>query len=324
MEKQPNTRFDNEELSHLDHEDLQLLDELVKQATAESTRSEQKYQWTKYERFCAARGQEALPSPPQRVAAFLSACCDEGSAASSLRSYRSSIAAKHRYAELDNPCDDKKVVKALKALCKRAAKCNGRRHQAAGLTAARFEQIRATAYNRRPHASGFERKVDATRRADVDIALIGLMRDALLRRCEAARAAWEDIEEMSDGSGVLTIPWDKTNQDGADIRVGYISEQTMQYLKRIRPPMFATGPIFGLSARAVGGRITAAGVAAGIEVRLTGHSCRVGMAQDLTASGVEMPALLQAARWTDPKSAARYIAALDAQRGAVAGYYQGI
>lgn len=114
MEKQPNTRFDNEELSHLDHEDLQLLDELVKQATAESTRSEQKYQWTKYERFCAARGQEALPSPPQRVAAFLSACCEEGSAASSLRSYRSSIAAKHRDAELDNPCDDKKVVKALR------------------------------------------------------------------------------------------------------------------------------------------------------------------------------------------------------------------
>ena len=265
MEKRPNTRFDDAELSHQDYEDLQLLDELAKEATAESTRSEQKYQWNKYERFCAARGQEALPSPPHRVVAFLSACCDEGSAASSLRSYRSSIAAKHRDAELDNPCDDRKVAKALKSLCKRAARCNGRRHQAAGLTAERFERIRATAYNRRPHASGFERKADATRRANVDIALIGLMRDSLLRRCEAARAAWEDIEEMSDGSGVLTIPWDKTNQDGAEIQVGYISAQTMQYLKRIRPPMFATGPIFGLSARAVGGRITAAGVAAGIE-----------------------------------------------------------
>ena len=67
MEKQPNTQFDNAELSHQDQEDLQVLDELAKEATAESTRSEQKYQWNKYERFCAACGQEALPSPPQSV-----------------------------------------------------------------------------------------------------------------------------------------------------------------------------------------------------------------------------------------------------------------
>lgn len=199
--------------------------------------------------------------------------------------------------------------KILKALCERAARSNGRRHQAAGLTAERFERIRASAYNRRPHASGFKRKADATRRANADIALIGLMRDSLLRRSEAARATWEDIEEMSDGSGVLTIPWDKTNQDGSEIQVGYISAQTMQYLKRIRPPLLASSSIFGLSAGAIGARITAAGIAAGIEVRLTGHRCRVGMAQDLTASGVEMPALLQAARWKHPISAERYIAA---------------
>ena len=71
MEKQPNTPFENAELSLQDQEDLQVFDELAEKATAESTRSEQKYQWSKYERFCTARGQEALPAPPQRVLAFL-------------------------------------------------------------------------------------------------------------------------------------------------------------------------------------------------------------------------------------------------------------
>ena len=46
--------------------------------------------------------------------------------------------------------------------------------------------------NRQPGASGFERKVDALRRGNVDSAVTGLMRDGLLPRCEAAGAAGEE------------------------------------------------------------------------------------------------------------------------------------
>ena len=50
--------------------------------------------------------------------------------------------------------------------------------------------------------------------------------------------------------------------------------------------------------------------------------CRVGMAQDLVKSGVELPALMTAGRWKSAKVPARYTERQAAGRGAVARYYQ--
>ena len=55
----------------------------------------------------------------------------------------------------------------------------------------------------------------------------------------------------------------------------------------------------------------------------TGHSGRVGMAQDLVASGVELPELMTAGRWKTSRMPARYTERQAAGRGAVAKYYQG-
>ena len=49
---------------------------------------------------------------------------------------------------------------------------------------------------------------------------------------------------------------------------------------------------------------------------------RVGTAQDLTATGVELPALMTAGRWKSSKMPARYTERQAADRGAVARYYQ--
>ena len=48
---------------------------------------------------------------------------------------------------------------------------------------------------------------------------------------------------------------------------------------------------------------------------------RVGMAQDLAAAGVELPALMVAGRWQSPRMPARYTARPAAGRGAVPRYY---
>jgi hypothetical protein len=47
---------------------------------------------------------------------------------------------------------------------------------------------------------------------------------------------------------------------------------------------------------------------------VSGHSARVGMAQDLVARGADLPAVMQAGRWAMP---ARYAERLLAGRGAV-------
>jgi hypothetical protein len=62
---------------------------------------------------------------------------------------------------------------------------------------------------------------------------------------------------------------------------------------------------------------------ADIDASLTGHSLRVGMAQDLTAAGFELSGIMQAGRWKSPEMPARYSARLSAKSGAVAGYYAG-
>ncbi|MYH71138.1 MAG: tyrosine-type recombinase/integrase, partial [Acidimicrobiia bacterium] len=51
----------------------------------------------------------------------------------------------------------------------------------------------------------------------------------------------------------------------------------------------------------------AAARAAGIDpTRISTHSPRVGMAQDLVAWAIDMPGLMQAGRWKTPTTAARY------------------
>ena len=81
--------------------------------------------------------------------------------------------------------------------------------------------------------------------------------------------------------------------------------------------------VFGLSASPIGRRVNATAEAVGLGDGFTGHSGRVGMAQDLAAAGVELPTLMTAGRWKSSKMPARYTERQAAGRGAVARYYQG-
>jgi site-specific recombinase XerD len=62
---------------------------------------------------------------------------------------------------------------------------------------------------------------------------------------------------------------------------------------------------------------------AGIEAEhMSGHSCRVGMAQDLVAAGAELRAVMQVGRWKSTAMPARYAERLHASRNAVARYHE--
>ena len=62
--------------------------------------------------------------------------------------------------------------------------------------------------------------------------------------------------------------------------------------------------VFGLSPSQIHRRVNAA--AAGLGKRFRGHSMRVGMAQDLSAAGGELPELMTAGRWESPAMPAKY------------------
>ena len=54
---------------------------------------------------------------------------------------------------------------------------------------------------------------------------------------------------------------------------------------------------------------------------ISGNSARLGLAQDLTAGGEDLPALTQAGRWKTPRMPARYIEEQAAKQSAVASFY---
>jgi hypothetical protein len=63
---------------------------------------------------------------------------------------------------------------------------------------------------------------------------------------------------------------------------------------------------------------TAAGAAADEAGRISGHSSRVGAAQDMARHGLELPAIMQSGGWKTATMVARYTARLDARRSGAA------
>ena len=186
--------------------------------------------------------------------------------------------------------------------------------QVQALTEDAFALIRKTASNRRPKGGGLETVDAARQRGDKLIALIGMMRDGLLKSSEAAAVKWEDLTQIADGSGRLPIPFSKTGRTD----IVYISPSTMAVLDRIKPTV-ARGSIFELSAGSVSRRITVAARAAGLGEGYTGRSCRVGMITDLVATEVYLPDLHRDGRWGVPKMIGSF---KPVQEGAVARYYR--
>ena len=231
------------------------------------------------------------------------------------------ISKAYELAGLQDITKDTKVREALKSHKSRTVRAGIRVRQAEALTAESMAAIRATALYPRRGRGGMETEEQACRRGLVDIALIGLMRDCLLRRSEAAEVRWSHITVDLDGTGRLFVGVSKTDQEGKGTLL-FISSQTMSDLHAIRPEVADDQLVFGLHPKSIGRRIAAAARAAGESGAFSGHSARVGMARDLARAGEELPSLMTAGRWKGPEMVARYIAHERAARGAVARYHR--
>ena len=117
----------------------------------------------------------------------------------------------------------------------------------------------------------------------------------------------------------------KTDQ-ASEGSVLYMGPAAVAALLAIRPQeaVIDSGTsVFGLSASQISRRIKAVTKMAGLGDGFSARSPRVGMAQDLSAAGAELPELMTAGRWESPTMPARYTQAQSAGRGAVAQYYRG-
>ena len=265
--------------------------------------------------WCAERGLSPLPARAGTVVAYIEAMTPVRASAT-VRRYVWSIATVHKVAGKRSPLEDAAVQRALKRMHRK----NGiRQSQVRGLT---WPLVR-----RLLDAAG-DRLIDVRNRAMLAVAY-----DAMLRRSELVSLQVIDMTIDRDGSASLLVRRAKNDAEGGGAML-YLHRDTV---KLVRAWLGASGIDAGRLFRSVakegivGERLDEsqvpriyramaerAGLPAPIVQRISGHSPRVGAAQDMIASGIGIPAIMQAGRWKSASMVQRYGERLLAKRNGAA------
>ena len=268
-----------------------------------------------YARWCAEHGERALPARAETVAAFVDAL-SETRAASTVRRYVTSIA----IAQRAMGCAKTTASPLVQLALKRMHRAKGRRQgQAQGLTWPLRERL--------VEAAG-ERLIDARNRA-----LLAVAYDAMLRRAELVAVQVQDLLEGTKGDATLLVRRSKTDGEGRG-EVAYIAPDTVALVRTwLARSGITAGRLFRSVRKAgtIGERLDAsqvprifkamahrAGLPETLVEGLSGHSARVGAAQDMVAADIELPLIMQAGRWKTTAMVSRYGERLLARRSGAA------
>lgn len=258
-----------------------------------------------------SRGEPLLPASPDTVAAFIADDARVSSSAT-LRRRLASIRKLHRLLRLPNPVDDEVVSIALR----RALRAKRRRpKQALDLNADLRRQL-----------------IDACPADSLhglrDRALIAVGYDSLCRRSELVGLLIEDLRPLPDGGARILVGRAKTDPFG-DGRWAHLSPPTMEHLRAwLAAAAITDGPLLRpVVAGRVGiaGKVGAApmnpvavnrtlktaarraGLSEDIAAGLSGHSMRIGAAQDLMRAGRDLLHIMTAGGWTSPTVVGGYV-----------------
>lgn len=257
-----------------------------------------------FDGWCIANNLCSLPATPDTLAAFIAAQAPE-LAANTLRRRLSGIRKVHRLFHFQNPADDEDVQIAMR----RALRSRTRRpRQALGLTKELRDQLAAACGN------------DLASLRDRALIMVGY--DTMCRRSELAALRIEDLTPLSDGSMLALIRRAKNDPFG-DGRDGFVSAASADTLKawlnaakisegwlfrRVNPGWAGADALHPHSiGRMLKQRATAAGLPVEIASRLSGHSMRVGAAQDMAANGANILPIMRSGGWKSVNVVARYV-----------------
>lgn len=264
-----------------------------------------------FDSWCIANNLCSLPASPGTLAAFIAAQAPE-LAANTLRRRLAGIRKVHRLFHLQNPTDNEEVLIAMR----RALRSKTRRpRQALGLTKELRDQLVAACGD---DLAGLR-----------DRALIMVGYDTMCRRSELAALRVEDLTSLDDGSMLALIRRAKNDPFG-DVRDGFVSATAGAALKVwLEAGSISEGWLFrrvhagragsdALHPHSIGRilkqRAMAAGLPAEIASRLSGHSMRVGAAQDMVANGADILPIMRSGGWKSINVVARYVQKVELTR----------
>ena len=284
--------------------DWSLALERLQGAYANSTLKSYRSDCQAFDAWCRLAGCNALPATPATLAAFITDQAEHCSAAT-LKRRLAAIRKIHRLFRMESPATDEEVTIALRrALRKKRA----RPRQALGLTIDLRDLLIAAC----PKTLAGAR----------DRAMIMLGYDTLCRRSELVGLRVEDLDSPFRKSTQILIRRSKSDPYGEG-RLGYVSPETLACVQDwLQTTGIKCGYIFrSVRSDKVGNRalhpysvnriLKRAAVAASLPddtvKALSGHSMRVGAAQDMIVSGLGILPIMQAGGWKTPNVVGRYV-----------------
>jgi integrase/recombinase XerD len=222
----------------------------------------------------------------------------------------------HRLMRLPNPVEDEEVLLAMR----RALRTKPRRpKQAYGLTKDLRDKLIAACPDT---LIGIRNR-----------AIIAVGYDTLCRRSELVGLRVEDLSKLERGAMSILVRRAKNDPFG-DGRLGYLTPKTVKLLKKwLKASNIKEGWLFRriygfrigshyLHPYTITRTIKELAVAAGLESslvrQLSGHSMRVGAAQDMMTSGIGILPVMQAGGWRSMNIVGRYVQNASVEQNGIA------
>jgi len=259
-------------------------------------------------RFCEKLGAKALPAKPETVAEFIDKVTEQELASASIRRKITSIGSVHRLLELPDPTKTGCVKLATRKM-----------HRKLGRACKQAQPINQDTLAKMIKACSSKEPTEKLR-ALRDRVLLMLAYDTMARRSELVSLRFEDMEQSQSSSGIY-LRKSKVDQEGKG-RWLPISRQTLQEITRWQRAINADCgfilralPRKGVSDSLGSGQVSRvlkklaekAKVPKSISRNISGHSLRVGAAQDWTNKGISLPQLMVLGGWEKPDTVFRYI-----------------
>jgi site-specific recombinase XerD len=259
-------------------------------------------------RFCEKLKCKALPAKPETVAKFVDKVTEQKLASASIRRKIVSIGSIHRLLELPDPTKAGCVKLAARKMHRKLGRaCK----QAQPINKEILEKMIQVCLAKEP-----TQKLRALR----DKVLLMLAYDTMARRSELVSLRFEDIEYSQSNAGIY-LGRSKVDQEGRG-RWLPISSKTLRTILEWKKAIYASD---GLILRALSGKSIALSLGSGqvsrilkkladraelpksLACNISGHSLRVGAAQDWTNKGISLPQLMVLGGWEKPDTVIRYI-----------------
>ena len=259
--------------------------------------------------FCHDRNANALPAQPSLAVQYICKLTDSGRSSASIRRALCGLSAIHKLNRFDDPTKDPDVALEMRRMHRKLGRsCS----QAGGINADTLDKlILAT---------------DDSIRGIRDRALLLVAYDTLCRRSELVSLQVKDVKiNMRNGveTSSILLRKSKTDQDSTGKWL-YLSQRAHQALVEWMKKL-PEGHEYLMVGIDRGGRISRSSLNSGQVNRIykriarnagfdelviegiSGHSMRVGAAQDLLNSGASMPIIMQRGRWSKTDTVMRYL-----------------